>query len=251
MEGVIARRSSIDVDEEPLLTRPHQHRRAATRLAIITLPLLLGGAMLHGLSTRAHAQEGGKLVGERKETCPDGMILSGKKLVPGKKKQQGCCWPGQVYSSSNDQCVGVPQCPDETLLKGGTCVRKITDPEKLADIRRFLKLTGAVHSGAQSMEQMIRSYQAIMPQVPESFWVDFRREFDEEALLDLLVPIYDKHLTHDDIKALIAFYESDAGQRYLQALPDIQRDSRQAGQRFGQALAQRLEHRLKAAGYVE
>ncbi len=235
------------------MTRPAPRRRTRCLLALITLASILCGEAMLDLTPRSHAQDPGK--GESqgngsKETCPEGMVLAGKKITPGKKKQQGCCWPGQAYSASRDQCVGIPRCPEDTLLKGGTCVRKMSDPEKLADIRHFLILTGAVRSGTQSMEQMIRSYQAIMPQVPETFWAEFREEFDEQALLALLVPIYDKHLSHEDIKALIAFYESEAGQRYLQALPDIQRDSRITGQRFGQALAQRLEHRLKAAGYM-
>ena len=183
-----------------------------------------------------------------KLVCPDGMVLTGKLLQP--KKSQRCCWPGQDYSAAHDQCVGVPECPENTELKGGTCQRRVIDPAKAADIRKFLVLTGSVRAGMQSLDQMLQSYQSIMPQVPPEFWRAYRDGFDESALIDIMVPVYDKHLSHDDLKALLVFYESEPGQRYLRALPDIQRDARATGQRFGQALAQRLEQKLRDAGYM-
>lgn len=67
----------------------------------------------------------------------------------------------------------------------------------------------------------------------------------------LVIPAYDKHMTHEDIKALLTFYQSPAGRRYVQAMPDIQRDSRVAGQRWGLQIAQAIEARLKAKGYLK
>ena len=192
--------------------------------------------------------------------CPEGMVPAGKKkLLPGTRPRQQrrasapqpCCWPGQTYSEPQGQCVGVPDCPDGTRLRGGTCERPSLDPAKREDIRAFLRLTGAARRGIASMDRMIQSYRAVMPQVPEQFWVEFRRDLDEEAMIELLVPIYAKHLSHEDVRALIEFYRSEAGQRFLQALPDIQRESRQAGQRLGATLAERLERRLRSEGHME
>lgn len=205
------------------MTSPH------TRLALAALTAL--AVTLGGLE--AHAD------------CPEGMVPAGK-------KKRYCCWPGQVYSNAQRQCIGIPQCPEGTTLRAGTCARPTaSDPRKLADIRAFLRLTGAVQLGQQSMLQMLQSYRAVMPQVPDRFWQDFQKELDEETMLSILVPIYDKHLSHDDIKALLTFYRSDAGQRFLAALPDIQRESRHAGQRFGLAISRRLEQRLRAEGYID
>ena len=38
---------------------------------------------------------------------------------------------------------------------------------------------------------------------------------------EYLVTIYDKYFTHEDIKSLIAFYESPAGKKYLDTMPEI------------------------------
>jgi hypothetical protein len=33
-----------------------------------------------------------------------------------------CCWPRQVWSNTQNRCVGVPQCPVGTLPSGETCI---------------------------------------------------------------------------------------------------------------------------------
>lgn len=125
-----------------------------------------------------------------------------------------------------------------------------TSPEKRADIKELLKLTGAAKQGLRSLDQLIQSYRSMLPQVPERFWRDYRAQFNEQAMMDLLVPAYDKHLSHEDIKALIVFYRSEAGQKFVRVMPDIQRETRQSGQRWGLRLAQTIEAKLKAEGYL-
>lgn len=125
--------------------------------------------------------------------------------------------------------------------------KKVSAKEK--DIRKFLKVTGAAKLAEQSMRQMVQLYKRQMPQVPAKFWDDFLKEARGEDLLDLLVPIYDKNLSHDDIKALIKFHESPAGKRYVAALPQITAESQTAGEKWGMALGQKVVEKLRAEGY--
>ncbi len=80
-----------------------------------------------------------------------------------------------------------------------------------ADILRMMTITGSDKLGEQMLFAMIEQLKPMAPQVPEEFWTAFGEEVDMDVFIEGLVPIYAKHLTHDDIKGIIAFYESPAG----------------------------------------
>ena len=117
---------------------------------------------------------------------------------------------------------------------------------KQRDIRRLLELTGSAQLGQQVIKQMMATFKQSSPDVPESFWDEMTKEFDPGTMIDLVVPIYDKHLTHEDIKGLIAFYESPVGRKMTSVLPAIAQESMQAGQQWGMDVARRVQQRLEA-----
>jgi hypothetical protein len=141
---------------------------------------------------------------------------------------------------------------EATAQEKSSVVKKDAKPKMSAkerDIRKFLKITGSAELAEQTMRQMVDLYRRQMPQVPAKFWDDFLAEAKGADLLDLLVPVYDQNLSHDDIKALIAFHESPAGKRYTAALPKITAESQAAGEKWGMALGQRVLKKLQEEGY--
>jgi hypothetical protein len=116
---------------------------------------------------------------------------------------------------------------------------------KQADIRKLLVLTGSAQIGAQVMTQMMASLKQAMPQVPERFWHDFQNEVKTDELRELIVPIYDKHLSHDDVKNLIKFYETPTGKHFISEMPGITQESITAGQAWGQAIGRRVMEKLQ------
>ena len=119
---------------------------------------------------------------------------------------------------------------------------------KQKDIRKLLMLTGSSELGKQVMTQMIGNMKGMLPNVPEKFWSDFMKDVKTEELIDLIVPIYDRNLSAEDIKALIAFYESPAGRRFVAVLPKITQESMTAGQEWGKALGMKVAARLQQQG---
>jgi hypothetical protein len=122
---------------------------------------------------------------------------------------------------------------------------------KTRDIRRLLVLTGSGNLGKQVATQLIASFQKAIPDVPASFWEEFAKEIDANELVELIVPIYDRHFSHDEVKAIIAFYESPAGRKLVSKLPEITQDSMGVGQAWGQKLGARVQARLRAAQEAE
>jgi uncharacterized protein len=56
------------------------------------------------------------------------------------------------------------------------------------------------------------------------------RDFPIDEMVDAIVPIYQHHFTSADIEAVIAFYKSPTGQKFLKERPSMMAESMQAGQ---------------------
>ena len=93
--------------------------------------------------------------------------------------------------------------------------------------------------------QYLRQFKKMMPQIPEDFWTDFRNEVNAKELTDLVVPIYAKHFSHDEIKQLIAFYNTPIGKKLVALQPQIMQESMAAGQKWGNKIGQRVMKKLQ------
>ena len=122
------------------------------------------------------------------------------------------------------------------------------DPAKEAKIRELMDVTGTKNLGEQllraSMEQLRASVAGAQPQnaraqqMVELFLERFRKRFDPNALTEVMIPIYDKHLSDEDLKGLLEFYRSPLGQRTLKALAAVVREAQAAGFALGQQAAE-------------
>lgn len=120
---------------------------------------------------------------------------------------------------------------------------------KRVEIRRLIELTGAAKVSVDVMRQMIAPIRAGFPNVPEQFWDDFLKQVNADDLIDLVVPIYDKYYSLQDIHDLIAFYQSPVGQKTIKVLPQLSAETISAGQEWGRGLADRIMQKLREKGY--
>ena len=77
----------------------------------------------------------------------------------------------------------------------------------------------------------------------------YAKEMNSDSMIELVIPIYAKHFSHDEIKQLIAFYQSPIGKRLIEEQPAIAQEAMQVGQAWGQQIGQRIAQKLKDAGY--
>lgn len=87
-----------------------------------------------------------------------------------------------------------------------------------------------------------------MPDVPADFWTDFQKECDSNTFIDMIVPVYEAHFSDDEVKQLIAFYESPIGKKLAAAQPLIVQESMTVGQKWGRQVGQRVMQRLQEKG---
>jgi TonB family protein len=105
------------------------------------------------------------------------------------------------------------------------------DPDTAAVIRRLLELMGmknvvTAFFGSDLMGIQSQLYKDLRPSVDRKAVVDrFREELQKRIssgqVMEVVIPIYAKHFTHEEIKSFLAFYESPAGKRCAQEAPSL------------------------------
>ena len=121
------------------------------------------------------------------------------------------------------------------------------------DIRTLLDQTGAdkigIQLGTSLLPMISQGIQQKYPQVTQNTLNKINAEisniFIEKAnakggLVDIIVPIYAKHYTQEEIKELIKFYKTDLGKKTIEIMPVIMTESMVAGQKWGQGLGPQI-----------
>ncbi len=71
----------------------------------------------------------------------------------------------------------------------------------------------------------------------------FAENFD--SFNELMVHLYDKHYSGDDIEQLQAFFESPVGKKMIAVTPSFSRESFQIGAEWGQLLQPQIDRRVR------
>lgn len=111
--------------------------------------------------------------------------------------------------------------------------------------RQLIETSGADRFGSRVIDQMVGLQRKRMPDIPDQFWEDFKAGANPEDLVLLIVPIYVKHLSVEEMQALIDFYKSPAGQKLLSKLPLITSETMNAGRKWGAELRMEMTKKLQ------
>ena len=122
---------------------------------------------------------------------------------------------------------------------------------KEVQIRKLLELSGSGKIGAQVGQNMIGLFKKKHTDVPEEFWTEVLKEFNSDAIIDMVIPIYDKYYTESEINELIVFYNSEIGKKMIATMPSVVQESMQAGQVWGNELAFKIVEKLKNKNYIK
>jgi hypothetical protein len=102
------------------------------------------------------------------------------------------------------------------------------------------------------MEQMLKASKVTAPPyIPDPVWEDMSKTFSSYDLLTDMIPIYQRHISREDMDAILAFYRTDSGRRLLEAQPAMVAEAQAAfpavGRRLGQEVAARHMEEIQAA----
>jgi len=119
---------------------------------------------------------------------------------------------------------------------------------KRADIHKLLDTMHAGEVAAQSMQKMADAMKATNKELPPEFWDEFLKEATPAKLTEISVPVYEKNLTAQEVKAYLAFASTPDGASIMRKMPQITSEAMQAGQAWGQQLGMQIAQKLHAEG---
>jgi hypothetical protein len=113
------------------------------------------------------------------------------------------------------------------------------------DVERYLEVTHARNMMKQMMDVMTKqTHQMVHQQIakdidklPPDFETrmnkmtdDMLKTFPVDEMLEVMIPVYQKHWTKGDVDAMVAFYSTPTGQKILRELPATMAEAMQAMQ---------------------
>ena len=106
-------------------------------------------------------------------------------------------------------------------------------------IKQLIVETGAAEMGTMVFDQLLGQLKAAG--ATDAQIAEVKKEFNVDQLVDLLVPVYQKQFTEEDVKAFLEFYQSPAGKKLVEKQPAIMQESMVIGQQWGMGIAQKIQ----------
>lgn len=138
-------------------------------------------------------------------------------------------------------------------------------PEVRADIERLMELTGAYdpklmdQMGSMMAQQVARTIGVEKPEALERC-MEIALETVGEMLSDgdfmgEMNAIYAKYFSHEDIRQMIAFYETPAGRKSVEVMPELMSESMQVTMQWfakvNPVIQERVTSQLREEGLIE
>lgn len=76
------------------------------------------------------------------------------------------------------------------------------------------------------------------------YWQGQMQTFSIDEMMDAIIPVYQRHLTHADVQSIIDFYKSPPGQKFITEMPMMMSEAMQAS---GAIVKKHLPDMLAAA----
>ena len=129
--------------------------------------------------------------------------------------------------------------------------------DKNRDIFKLLEVSGLLKQMDYIKDEATNSYARAIsityPKVPDQFWDDFNKLAGKEemkVLLDRVVAVYDKHMSHEVIKQLITMFSTPFWDEWKQKMPTISREAGLIGSQWTQELLQSQSFKKKLDSLV-
>ena len=126
---------------------------------------------------------------------------------------------------------------------------KAQETEIQKNIKELMELTGAAKIGIQVITQIFSSYEKTYPNVPGEIWADILKEINEYDMIKMIIPIYEKYYTSDEINELINFYKTPLGKKTIEVMPGLTQDSMAVGREWGLKIVEKVNRNLTNKGY--
>ena len=127
-----------------------------------------------------------------------------------------------------------------------------TDTAFIEAVDKFMEVSGSKTTLKAQFPLIMNNLRKMLKGISDDVFAKIEAKFQVVFLkraVELYAPFYERYYTLEDIKGLIAFYETDLGRKVARTTPSLSRDLFQAGEQLGQMILQSVVEELKAEGY--
>ena len=131
------------------------------------------------------------------------------------------------------------------FLLGVIANSAFSETEKEKDIKKLLEVSGILNQLTYMEDTLMNSMSMMVsgsfPKVPDEFWKEFNQligEEEMEELVSLIIPVYDKHMSHETVKNLIEMFETPFWEEWKKKMPEISREAGVIGSQWGKDISQ-------------
>ena len=120
-----------------------------------------------------------------------------------------------------------------------------SETEKEKDIVKLLEVSGIRKQLSYMQDTLMNSMSMMIsgsfPKVPDEFWKEFNQLIGEKEMDDLvnkIIPVYDKHMSHETVKKLIEMFETPFWEEWKEKMPQISREAGLIGSQWGKEISE-------------
>ena len=120
-----------------------------------------------------------------------------------------------------------------------------SETEKERDIIRLLEVSGIRKQLTYMQDTLMNSMSMMIsgsfPKIPDGFWKEFNQLIGKKEMDDLvqkIIPVYDKHMSHETVKKLIDMFETPFWEEWKEKMPQISREAGLIGSEWGKELSE-------------
>jgi hypothetical protein len=127
-----------------------------------------------------------------------------------------------------------------------TSFAQAKDEYKKALLEMFTA-SGSDEAYISAIKQMMTMFKDNYKDVPANFWKEAEQEMLKssiEDLAELLVPVYEKHLTISDLREMTKFYSTPVGKKYAQSMGPIMQESMKVGETWGRKIGEKIAKKI-------
>lgn len=117
--------------------------------------------------------------------------------------------------------------------------------ERYKEIKELMTLTNVQQLCQNMIDTTICNFKEAFPEVSAGYWDKLKDKFKTEKIIDMIVPVYDKYFTEDDIRQLIKFYQTPVGKKIIKVMPEISSETMILGQKWGEQIVDEMMAEVK------
>jgi hypothetical protein len=152
----------------------------------------------------------------------------------------------QQTTSASSQAPAAQSVPSAQTPAPAAKPTAAIDPVKDAAIRKLFEVMGTKDAMRQVIANMSATVKPLLEsslpageyraQLIDLFFQRLQVKLRVDDLLEIAIPIYDKHFSLEDIEGLTKFYETPLGKKATSVLPQVLLEAQTAGKKLGEQM---------------